>query len=156
MSVTHFVAYDGSDLARAALARAAEYADALDAPLQVATVVPVGDAEYARDCGWLDSGEPFDAATVAEAIRGEVEEIAPEASVHLATVDRFAPGGAIAERLRALAREDEARVVFLGSDNAGHVVSGISSVGQRVTAGDDVYDVHIVRHVPADVPRIEG
>ncbi len=154
--MTHFVAYDGSKLSRAALARAAEYADALDAPLRVATVVPVGDREYAREQGWLSDEETFDPDTVAETVAEEVETIAPEATFHLATVDRFAPEGAIAERLRELARDAGSQIVFLGSDNAGHVVSGISSVGQRVAASEETYDVHIVRHVPEDAPRIQG
>jgi nucleotide-binding universal stress UspA family protein len=146
--MTYFVAFDGTRLSVAALRRAAAYADAIDEPLRVATVVPVDDAEYAREHGWLDEDEPFDADAVSESIEAAVTAVAPEAGFHLATVDRFAPEGAIAERLRERAREVGAGVVFLGSDNAGHVVSGVASVGQRVAAGEDTYDVHIVRHAP--------
>lgn len=139
--MTYFVAFDGTTLSRAALRRAAAYADALD----VVTVVRVDDAQYAREHGWIDDEEPFDADAVRARVERAVVTIAPDATFHLATVDRFAPKGAIAERLREAARDHEARVVFLGSDNAGHVVSGVSSVGQRVAAAEDGYDVHIVR-----------
>ncbi len=36
-------------------------------------------------------------------------------------------------------------MVFIGSENAGHLVTSISSVGGSI-ASDDAYDVVIVRH----------
>jgi len=61
-------------------------------------------------------------------------------------VDKYAPRGRVSREVRELAVERDATVVFIGSDNAGRMVGGITSVGQNVSA-DDRYDVHIVRHV---------
>jgi hypothetical protein len=47
-------------------------------------------------------------------------------------------------------------MVFLGSENAGHLVSSVSSVGPSVAA-DDAYDVVIVRHrSPAKIAKLQN
>ena len=48
-----------------------------------------------------------------------------------------------------MARDEDASVVFIGSDNAGSLVSSVSSVGSTVAA-DEAYDVFIVRHEDPD------
>ena len=42
-------------------------------------------------------------------------------------------------------READASMVFIGSENAGNLVTAVSSVGAHVAANDQ-YDVVIVRH----------
>lgn len=64
----------------------------------------------------------------------------------MAGVDRFAPKGTIAQRIRRTAKDLAAEVVFVGSDNAGRVVGSLFTVGGSV-ASDAAYDVHIVRTV---------
>jgi hypothetical protein len=55
-----------------------------------------------------------------------------------------------------VAREEDASMVFLGSENAGHLVSAVGSVGSTV-ATDEAYDVVIVRHrSPAKIAKLEN
>ena len=61
-----------------------------------------------------------------------------------AGVDGSATGGTVANTIRRVAREVDAGVGFLGSENAGRIVVPVSSVGGSV-ASDTTYDVHLVR-----------
>ncbi|MFB6102854.1 MAG: hypothetical protein ABEJ73_09840 [Haloplanus sp.] len=60
-------------------------------------------------------------------------------------VGRRATPGTIASQIRSIARDADASMVFIGSENAGRLVTSLSSVGETVAA-DDAYDVVIVRH----------
>lgn len=154
--MTFVIPFDGSELAESALVRASEFGSALDEPLVAVTVVPDGNAEYAREREWIDPGEPFDLEAVVAAIRDRVQEIAPEAEFRSVTVDRYAPSGTIANRVRRVAKEESASMVFVGSENAGHMVTALGSVGGTVAA-DSNYDVLIVRATePAALPGLEG
>ena len=138
------VPFDGSELSRLALRRAAVMSAAFDAAVHAVTVVPRG-ADYARDQGWIDADEPFDGDRIVERLRAQVAEVAPDATYHAQRVDSRLPRGSIAKRLRRFAREHDANVVFVGSENAGRVVTPISSVGGTVAADED-YDVYVVRN----------
>ncbi|CAM2971125.1 universal stress protein [Halobacterium salinarum] len=141
--ITYVVAFDSSPLAEAALRRAVTFADAADAAVVAVTAVQ-RDPAMARDRGWLGADESFDVGTVAAAIAADVHEIAPGVPVEYEVLDAYAPRGRVSRTVRELAVDAGATVVFVGSDNAGHVVGGLTSVGQGVSA-DDRYDVHIVR-----------
>jgi nucleotide-binding universal stress UspA family protein len=145
--MSYVVAFDNSPLSRTALRRAVEYGGAVGEDVVAVTAIQ-RDPELARERGWLGGDETFDVETVATNLTRAVSEIAPDARFEWRTLDKHAPRGRVARSVRDLAVEADASVVFVGSDNAGRMVTSISSVGQSVFA-DDRYDVHIVRHADA-------
>ncbi|MFB6149962.1 MAG: universal stress protein [Halobacteriales archaeon] len=169
--MTFMVPFDGSALAEAALVKAHGSAVGLAAvaselpqlaqlsdPIDVVAVSVIPDnARYARRKGWIDPGETFQPGAVVDTLRQQVADLVPSAEFQSRRVDRGATAGTISGRLRRTARDLGATMVFIGSDNAGRIVTPITSIGGGVTAGD-AYDVCIVRHplpddieVPADV-----
>lgn len=140
--MTFLVAYDGSALAKSALLRAAEFGRATDAPVETVTVVPA-DGILARERGWLEAGESFVRDQVEDNVRAEVQSFVPDAVVHCAFVEKRAARGRITRQIRSTAKATDAGVLFVGSESAGHLVTGLSSVGQGVAYGD--YDLHVVR-----------
>lgn len=142
--MTLLVPFDGTPLSEAALVRATQFGAAFDEPVVAATVIPVGNSGYARERGWLDPSEPFTLDTIRSKLEDQVAELAPGASFEPMTVDQYASPGVISKRLRKLAKSRDAVMVFLGSENAGRIVAGLSSVGAGV-ATDTGYDVVIVR-----------
>jgi nucleotide-binding universal stress UspA family protein len=153
--MTFVVPFDGSELAEAALGRAVEFGTVLEESVVAVTVIPGGNTEYARTRGWLGPDEDFSLSAVADRLRSQVLEIAPMATFEHRTVDRYAPSGRIASRIRQFASEVDATLVFLGSDNAGQLVTAINSVASSVAAGSG-YDVVIVRqHRPLPIDAIE-
>ena len=143
------VPFDGSELATAALRRAAEFAELTDEPLVVLSVI-TEDEPFARERGWVDDDEPYDPDAVAERLEAAVREVAPGATFRRETpTDAGELAGApldVARTIRQVAHEIDASLVFLGSENAGRVSTPITSVGSPVSE-DPSYDVHIVRHV---------
>lgn len=137
------VPFDGSSLAGAALRRATSLADLVDTRVVAVSVVPQ-NAAYARERGWIGPDEPFSASAIVDRLREQVGDVAPDAEFRHVTVDKYARSGTIAKAIRRLAVEERASVVFVGSDDAGHLVTSIASVGANVAA-DSRYDVHIVR-----------
>lgn len=156
--MTFLVPFDGSPLARAALARARLYAMALEAappdlrrealregPLDVIAVAVVPDSErYAREKGWLGPDEAFSVRGVVEDLHEQVTAVDPGASFQFDRVDAAATAGTISHRLRRRAEAAEVSVVFVGSRNAGRIITPLTSVGGGVAADED-FDVHIVR-----------
>lgn len=161
------VPFDGGRLSEAALAKAKLYAIALDElpptigdglyagdPPEVVTLSVIPDSkEYAREKGWIDPDEEFRSRAIAERLHRQVTDIAPNANFQTVRVDRFAPTGTIGNQLRKKALDLGATDVFIGSENAGRIVTSASSVGSRVAA-DERYDVHIVRRkLPPQVKK---
>jgi len=147
--------YDGSYLSNAALTRATEYAEALDEDVVAVTVIPEDHKGYAIDKNWLDEDEEFDVQTITSSVHEQVVEIAPEASFRHERSPTSAPE-AIATEIQRIADDEIPSVVFLGSDNAGRVVTPVTSVAGTV-ADDAEYDVHIVRHFsPTAIQEIES
>jgi nucleotide-binding universal stress UspA family protein len=142
--MTLIVPFDGSEFAEAALVRATQFGDALDEAVLAVTVVPQDNAAYARKRGWLGPADPFDGDAIAETLGGRVAEVAPAAEFRIEEIGRYAPSGAIANRLRKVARQEDASMVFIGSGNAGRLVSSVASVGSGL-AGNETYDVVVVR-----------
>ncbi|WP_136715763.1 universal stress protein [Halorientalis salina] len=143
--MTFVVPFDGSDLAAAALARAGEFRAAFDRPVVAVSVIPKHNYEFAAERAGLDFEGVPDPETVASRLESQVHRIAPEAEFRYKIVGKYAPGGKVANELRRAARRLDATMVFVGSDNAGHLVNSLSSVGSSVAA-DTSYDVVIVRH----------
>lgn len=140
--MTLIVPFDGSPLSKTALARAVQFRTVLEEDILVVSVIPKNNTEYARSRGWLEDTEPFDAERVVSSLRAEVANLAPEAEFHYIFVDRNAPRGTIAGRIKRFVRTHEGTIVFLGSENAGRIISALT-VGQSV-AGDRSYDTYIV------------
>lgn len=141
------VPFDASELATAALERAATFGTMLDEEIVVLTVIP-DDATYAEERGWITHGEPFDADRIADGLRERAHAVAPEATYRTTSVDSDEPTATsttnVVREIRRVAADIEASVVFIGSENAGSVVAPVSSVGGPV-ASDHSYDVYVVR-----------
>lgn len=137
--------FDGTPLSKAALRRAGDLADVFDKRVVAVTVIPNSNARYARSRDWLDDDQPFDPETVVTTLSEEVSSLVPEADFEYEVVSRYAQAGEIASKIRSVARNRGADIVVIGSDNAGNIVSNVSSVGSSVAA-DNEYDLMIVRN----------
>jgi len=152
--MTLVVPFDGSELAEAALVRAIEFGSVFEEDVLAVSVIPKGNTGYARERGWLGHDEEFDIDAVVSALHEQVIDLCPSADFRHITVDRYAPPGSIALHLRKIARQEDASMVFIGSENAGRLVTKVSSVGGTV-ATDQAYDVVIVRdRKPSKVAEI--
>lgn len=152
--MTFVVPFDGSPLSEAALVRAVEFGEVLDEPILAISVIPDRDVAYARERNWLEPGESFDREAIVGQLHTAVTELAPEADFRHETVSRYAAAGTIAGRIRRIARKMGASMVFIGSENAGRVVTAVSSVGGSIAADMD-YDVVIIRNrTPARVDSV--
>lgn len=147
----YLVAYDGSLLANAALSRAAAFATKTEAEVLAVAVVP-RDAEYAVESGWVPTKKDFDRDAVVSELHQTAVKIAPSASFRAVSLGRLPVPGEIVGELKRIAHEEDAEVVFVGSENAGRVVVPLASVGGHV-ASDDTFDVHIVRHAPPTLKK---
>ncbi|WP_248517167.1 universal stress protein [Salinarchaeum laminariae] len=151
--MVYVVPFDDSPLSRTALRRAGEFASAMDEEVVALVVVPPS-TEYAREKGWIDPGEPFDADRIARGLRTVVREVAPDASVEIETTDetdyRASVTTDVVRRIRQTAAELDASVLFVGSANAGSVTTPVTSVGSPVS-DDPQYDVHVIRHADPDL-----
>ena len=141
--MTVVVPYDSSDRSQAALDRVSEFTEPSETVLVVA-VIPNGNERYARKRGWLDENEEFEPKRIVDRLQSEVTDIDPNVTFEYVVTSRYAQAGQIASELREFAKERDARLVVLGSENAGRIVSNVSSVAATVTA-DSAYDVLIVR-----------
>jgi nucleotide-binding universal stress UspA family protein len=142
--MTLVVPFDGSELAEAALVRATEFGSEFDEEVLAVSVIPRSTG-YARESGWVGEDEEFDMESVVSGLHERVTGLCPSAGFRYEVVDRYAPSGAVATCLRKVAHEEDTSMVFIGSENAGHLVVAVSSVGGTVAA-DASYDVVIVRH----------
>jgi nucleotide-binding universal stress UspA family protein len=148
------VPFDGSELSKTALVRAVQFDTVLDEGISVVSVIPRNNANYAEKKEWIESTEQFDLETISAHLREQVTDIAPEAEFHPLTVDRWARSGTISSKIRRFARDYQASIVFVGSENAGRIVNSIS-VGTAV-AGDRAYDTMIVSHEgPTQITELE-
>ncbi|MFC7076692.1 universal stress protein [Haloarcula halophila] len=147
-----FVPYDGSALSSAALERAHELARATDEELTIATVVP-DDHRIALENGWITEDEPFAVGTIMERLRSRVAGITPTADYRIEHVGGHPTSGAIARRLRDIARDVDADLVVMGSENIASSATPADMVSGRVAARLDL-DLYIVQEERADVEPI--
>jgi nucleotide-binding universal stress UspA family protein len=147
--VTYLVPFDGSPLAEAALARAAEFAAVMDEDVLALAVVPVDEPDFAVERGWIDAPEAYDPDDVVDRLRSRVADVAPAATFRCERPEDVSSVASVTtdvvRTIRTVAQEVGATVVFIGSENAGRVSTPVSSVGAPVSE-DPRYDVHIVRH----------
>ena len=152
--MTLVVPFDGSELAEAALVRAVEFGNVFNEEVLAVSVIPKGNTHYAREQGWITQDDEFDLDSIVSNLHKQVAELCPSSDFRHKVVDQRAPAGSIAKRLRKVARKEDASMVFLGSENAGSLVTSVSSVGASVAA-EGSYDVVIVRNrSPAKIAKL--
>lgn len=137
------VAFDGTPVSKTALDRAETLSVAVDGDVTAVTIIPFGNAQYARERGWIDQGEPYSRETVLETLRASVESVAPTAAFSYRPVDRYAPRGKIGRVLRTAAQQMDVDVLTIGTENAGRVFTALSTVTRSVAGGS--YDLYVVR-----------
>jgi nucleotide-binding universal stress UspA family protein len=146
--MTLLVPFDDSPLSRAALKRAGDFAAFMDTEVVALTVVP-DDPDYAAEHGWLTEQTPFTVEAIAERLRKKAAEIAPNARFRHESITNEEPVATttldVVRKVREVAHEEDATILFIGSENAGRVASPLSSVGNPLSE-DATYDIHIVRH----------
>ena len=154
--MTLFVPFDGSELAEAALVRATEFGNVFEEDVLAVSVIPDGNEDYARERDWIGQDEEFDLRSVVSTLHTQVTDVCPSADFRHKVVDRHAPPGTIASRLRKVAKDEDISMAFIGSENAGHIVTAISSVGGSVAIAGS-YDVVIVRdRTPAKIAKLRN
>jgi nucleotide-binding universal stress UspA family protein len=139
------VPFDGSELATAALVRATEFGTVFDEEVLAVSVLPKGNREYATERDWIEPGDPYDTDAIVAKLREQIQEIDPDVELRHELVDGRMPQRTVANRVRDVARSVDATMVFLGSENAGRLVTNLASIGSSIAA-DTAYDVVIVRH----------
>lgn len=143
--MTYLVAFDGSALSETALRRATTFAEATDERVVAVSVVPTDDA-LAEEYGLVEDGE-YDPAAAADRLGEAVCDVAPDAEFRPDSVDAYAGKGRIAREITRAASQEDASVVFVGSDDAGRIVQTVSSVGGAVASEGD-FDVYVARSSP--------
>lgn len=139
------VAFDGSDISRAALSRAVTLAAGVDGSVTALTVIPSRNKQYARDHGWIADDEEWDRERVLTAIRESIEDVTPNASFAYRMVDKYAPRGRIGRVLRDDAEAADVDVFVIGSANTGRIFTSLTSVTPSVAVGS--FDIYVVRNV---------
>lgn len=156
--MTFVVPYDGTQLSKTALITARLYSITFedspneitklllgDKPMEVTAICIIPEsARYAREKGWIGMDEDFAPRSVAENLHREVTDLTPNANFQFKRVGGGATSGTISSRLRKTAHELEASVMFIGSENAGRIITPLSSVGS-VIAADKAFDIHLTR-----------
>ena len=146
--MTLFAPYDGTPLSTAALDRATDLATQTDEPLVAATVIP-RERCVAVDHGWLADDEAFDPERIVARLTDCVSAVAPEADYRTQYVEGRLSSGAIARKLRDIARDVDASVVVMGTENVGRTVPPASTVSGKVAARLDT-DLYVVQTSDAD------
>lgn len=153
--MTLVVPYDGSELSKAALIRAAQFDAVFDQGLIAVSVVPRNNTSYARSRGWIGPADSFDGPAIVDSLSESVDDIAPTARFEHLSVGRNARSGTIANKIRKFARQMEASIVFIGSENAGRMVGSLS-VGSSVSA-EQSYDTMIISQArPTKIEELEA
>ncbi len=150
--VTLLVPYDGSALSKTALSRAQTFAEYTDDDLLALVVIP-DEPGYAHRHAWLEPEDTFDVGVIERRLTQQIRDVAPAAEVRAEFVENTEPTAdtttVVVRAIKEVAAEVAARVVFVGSQNAGKVTRPLASIGGTV-ADDARYDVHIVRHPDAE------
>lgn len=136
------VPFDGSELSKAALVRATQFNTAIEQGVVAVSIVPDNCASYARERGWIGPSDSYDGEVIVDDLRAAASDISPDAEFRHLFVDRNAGSRTIANTIRKFAREHDATIVFIGSDNAGQIARSLT-VGSTVTS-DQSYDTMII------------
>lgn len=137
------VAFDGTPVSKTALDRAVQLADGVGGEVTAISIVPAGNAQYARQHGWVDEEDTYSRDAVLDTLRESVESVAPNASFVHQSVDRYAPRGKIGRVLKTEAEASGVDVLVIGTANAGRVFTALTTVTRSVANG--AYDLYVVR-----------
>jgi len=136
------VPFDGSAVSEAALARAIEHGRALDEQVVAVSLVPTG-TEYAERRKWIEPDEEFATETASADLRRKIEETTDDAERSFAESLAQSPEDGLTERVRRVARDVGASVLFVGTsgeESADRLRTPFGTVRNEAS-----YDIHIVR-----------
>ncbi|WP_336325963.1 universal stress protein [Halovenus sp. HT40] len=136
------VPYDGSRVARAALDRAVEHAEALDEQVIAVSFVPTG-SEYAQRRKWIEPSEDFAADTAHQQLQQKIEETTDSAERTFEETGASGVHDGLAERIRQVADDVEASILFVGTNDGDDEDDVTTPFGPIAPNGK--YDVHLVR-----------
>jgi nucleotide-binding universal stress UspA family protein len=135
------VPFDGSAASEAALARAVEHGQALGEEIVAVSFIPTG-TQYAERRKWIQPDDEFPAETASAELRRKIEETTDDAERNFSDSAAYTPDDGLTARVRQVARDVDASVLFVGSDD---------DSDERLTTpfgevvGNAEYDIHIVR-----------
>lgn len=96
--MTLFVPFDGSELAEAALVRAAEFGEVFEESVLAVSVAPRGNTEYARERDWISPREDFNLDEIVSELHVQVVDLAPSANFRHKVVGQHASSGTISKK----------------------------------------------------------
>jgi nucleotide-binding universal stress UspA family protein len=137
------VPFDGSAASEAALARAVEHGQALGDDVVAVSIIPTG-AEYAERRKWIrPDEEEFAVETASSELRRKIEETTDDAERTFDDSGAYTPDDGLTARVRQVARDVDASVLFVGTDGQDANERLRTPFGEVV--GDAEYDIHVVR-----------
>lgn len=149
--MTFVVPFDGSEPSRMGLVRAVELAPRTTRVVAFA-VIPRQNGEWARTRGLLEDDEDFQYERVVGRLQKRAHDVEDDLSFQHTTTDRYATTGTISRKIREFAHDVDATMIFIGSDEAGGIVTTLQSVGTQVATDKD-FDVVLVRRFDRIVPE---
>jgi nucleotide-binding universal stress UspA family protein len=148
--MTFVVPFDGTEPSRMGLVRAVELAPANTRVVAFA-VLPKRNSDWARERDLLDDDEAFQYERVVGRLQRRAHDVSDDLSFQHTTADRYATTGTISRKIREFAHDVEATMIFIGSREAGGIVTTLQSVGTQVATDKD-FDVVLVRRFDRLVP----
>lgn len=136
------VPYDGSRVAQAALDRAVAHGKALDEAVVAVSFVPTG-SEYAERRKWIEPHEEFALDTAQSDLQRKIEETTDDAERQFSEPGASAPHNGVSDRIRQVAADVEASVLYVGTTGEEESDSLETPFGAVSPQGE--YDVHLVR-----------
>lgn len=136
------VPFDGSNTSKAALERAVEHGEAMNQDVVAISLVPTG-SEYAIRRKWIHPDDDFATETARNELERKIDEATGESERNFDDPAASAPQDGIAERIRRVADEVDASVLFVGTSDPPRTDGVHTPFGS--IAQDAEYDVHIVR-----------
>lgn len=136
------VPYDGSAVAEAALDRAVEHGEAFDEDVLAVSLVPTGTA-YAERRKWIEPQEDFALESARAELQRKIEEATDDAERNFTESTATGMQNGVAKRIRQVALEVDAKILFVGVSNGTDDDSLETPFGTVSPEGE--YDVHIVR-----------
>jgi nucleotide-binding universal stress UspA family protein len=136
------VPFDGSKASETALARAVEHGQALGQEVVAVSIIPTG-TEYAERRKWIQPDEEFATETASADLRRKIEETTDDAERNFDDSGAYTPDDGLTERVRQVARDVEASVLFVGTN--GEAPDGRLTTPFGEVVDDAEYDIHLVR-----------
>jgi len=136
------VPYDGSSVSEAALDRAVEHGRALDEEVVAVSLIPTG-SEYAERRKWIEPTEDFAVESARSDLKRKISETTDSSERPLVGMGASSPQDGVTDRIRKVARDVDASVLFVGTADGGGDERLRTPFG--TIAQDGQYDVHLVR-----------